>query len=96
MTLSVRWTRRAADDLLAIGRYIAKDDRVAARRWVARLKARATDAAKSPSAGRQVPELRQEDLREVIEGSYRIVYRVMPRRIEVLAVFEGHRTLKLD
>jgi toxin ParE1/3/4 len=37
-----------------------------------------------------MPELRREDVREVIEGSYRIVYRVTKVGVEVLTVFEGH------
>lgn len=93
--MAIRWSRRATTDLLEIGRYIAKDSRGAARQWVARLKDRATAAAKTPRAGRQVPELARDDIREVIEGSYRIVYRVLPRAIEVLTVFEGHRTLRM-
>jgi len=40
-----------------------------------------------------VPELRREDVREVIEGNYRIVYRVTKASVEVLTVFEGHHLL---
>lgn len=35
----------------------------------------------------------REDVREVIERSYRIVYRVVSDGIVVLTVFEGHRLL---
>ena len=89
----VRWTQRAAKDLIAIGDYIASDDPGAARRFVERLRRRARDAARTPLAGRQVPELRRDDVREVLLGSYRIVYRVARGGIEVLTVFEGHRLL---
>ena len=84
------------DDLIAIGRYIAQDNRVAARRWVARLKERANEAAKMPHSGRQVAELVRNDVREVVEGNYRIVYRTDAKVFEVLTVFEGHRSIRLD
>ena len=41
----LRWTDRARRDLLAIGRYIARDNPAAARQWVERLRERAQQAA---------------------------------------------------
>ena len=92
--MKLRWTARARRDLSAIGRYIARDDPVAARRWLERLRARARSAAKKPRVGRVVPELQREDLREVLLRTYRIVYRVREDAIHVLTVFEGHRLLR--
>ena len=89
----VRWTERAATDLLAIGDYIAVDRPAAARAWVERLRTRAANVADTPRAGRVVPELGRDDVREVFLRSYRIVYRVVPEGIVVLTVFEGHRLL---
>jgi plasmid stabilization system protein ParE len=77
--------------LADIGRFIARDKPGAARRWVEMLRKR---AAERPLAGRPVPELDREDLREVIVRGYRIVYRVSEDLVEVLAVFEGHRLLR--
>lgn len=91
--MAIRWSQRARDDLIAIGRYIATDNQVAARRWTARLKARISAVARNPNAGRIVPEFAREDIREVIEGNYRLVYLVRGKSMEVLTVFEGHRTL---
>jgi len=87
------WSQQAQHDLLEIGRYIARDDRTAARRWVERLRTTARQAARHPSAGRVVPEYSRPDLREVLLRSYRIVYRVCDDAVEVLTVFEGHRLL---
>jgi plasmid stabilization system protein ParE len=89
----VHWTLRAASDLVAIGEYIAGDNPEAARRFVERLRRRARDAARVPLAARSVPEVQREDVREVLLGSYRIVYRTTKGGIEVLTVFEGHRLL---
>jgi toxin ParE1/3/4 len=89
--MKLRWTDRARRDLLAIGRYIALDNPVAARRWVERFQARTRQAATMPMAGRVVPELHRDDIREVFVRTYRIVYRVREDAIDVLTVFEGHR-----
>ena len=90
---ALRWSLHAAQDLVEIGQHIAADNPVAARRWVERLRAKAASAAAAPMAGRQVPELRREDVREVFLRTYRIVYRVLGESIVVLTVFEGHRRL---
>ena len=46
--------------------------------------------------GRVVPEYRRADLREFVEGNYRIVYLARTQTIEVLTVFEGHRLFPGD
>ena len=89
----LRWTPRARRDLFEIGRYIARDDPKAARRWVRQLRERAHEATVAPLGGRRVPELGRNDIREVLLRSYRIVYRVLGREVHVLTIFEGHRLL---
>lgn len=89
--MMLRWTRRAEHDLLAIGRHIALDNPEAARAWVERLRRRGLDAAENPYIGRVVPELGQSHVRELLSGSYRIVYRVDSEAVVILTVFEGHR-----
>jgi toxin ParE1/3/4 len=85
------WTENAKQDLLSIKRYIAIDNPVAAKRWVQRLRERARNALNAPLAGRVVPEMSREDIRELIEGNYRIVYQVFADRLMILTVFEGHQ-----
>ncbi|MCA9656319.1 MAG: type II toxin-antitoxin system RelE/ParE family toxin [Myxococcales bacterium] len=94
--MAVVWTERARDDLRDIFAFIAQDDRNAAARWVDRLVQRAELAATMPFAGRTLPELSRQDIREVLVRSYRIVYRVSSDDIRVLTVFEGHRRLRLS
>jgi toxin ParE1/3/4 len=90
----IRWTKRAAADLIAIGEYIAQDNPKAARSWVERLRHQAVIAAEMPFAGRKVPEISRHDIRETFLRSYRIVYRIDAEGITVLTVFEGHRLLR--
>ncbi len=54
----LRWTERAAADLMAIGEYIAADNPSAARAWVEKLRQRAVKASKVPHTGRSVRRAR--------------------------------------
>ncbi len=94
--MKIRWSQRAQSDLKEIGRYIARHDRNAARRWVARLRGKVLIARQQPRAGRMVPEFMRDDIRELIVGNYRIVYQIRTRDLLVLTVFEGHRLLPVD
>lgn len=89
--MKVRWSHRALQDLDAIFDHIALDNPAAALRWVRRLQERAEKAATAPLAGRVVPEIGEDEAREVFLRTYRIVYRVLDDDLHVLTVFEGHR-----
>lgn len=91
--MKLRFTDRARRDLIELGRYIARDKPGAPRRWVERLRRAAQAAARHPLAGRRVPEVGKDSVREVVVGNYRIVYEVQGKEIRVLTVFEGHRPL---
>jgi toxin ParE1/3/4 len=93
---TVRWTDRALANLEEIGDYIARDNPTAAQRWVLKLVSTAERMALVPGAGRRVPEFGRDDLRETFLRSYRIVYRVLDRGIEILVVFEGHQQIPDD
>jgi toxin ParE1/3/4 len=92
----VRWVPRARRELLEVGRYIARHNPEAARRWVGRLVERVNAAAEVPFTGRQVSELGREDMREVLIGGYRIVYEVREGELRVLAVRHGGRLMPPD
>ena len=94
--MKVLWTEQAFARLSEIEAFIAGDDPAASQRFIARLIRRASQLAKTPQMGRLVPELPESKLRELIEGNYRIVYRVRVRTVQILTVFEGHRRLPMD
>ncbi|MCY7408774.1 MAG: type II toxin-antitoxin system RelE/ParE family toxin [Chitinophagales bacterium] len=49
----------------------------------------------SPAIGSKVPEMNHENIRQLNEGSYRIIYEVhSENEIEVLTVFHGSRLLQ--
>ena len=94
--MELSWTRTALARLDEIADYIAADSPEAAKRWIARLRARAEKAAFMPQAGRMVPECGLPNVREVFERTYRIIYRVGDDAIFVLTVFDGRRLLRFD
>ena len=89
--LPVVWTDEAKAQLDDIYRYVARRSPGYARRVVDRLTRRSEQVAAFPLAGRTVPEVALPQLREVVEGPYRLVYHLRPDRIEVVAVFHGAR-----
>lgn len=50
---------------------------------------RSQQIAEFPLSGRRVPEYDMDQIREVIEGAYRIIYHVRPDQIDVLAVIHS-------
>ena len=87
--MRVRWTTTAEDHLDAIYAYISRDSQVYALRVVDRLTRRSQQIADFPLSGRRVPEYDVEQVREVIESPYRIIYHIKPDQIDVLAVIHG-------
>jgi plasmid stabilization system protein ParE len=77
----------------AIYDYIAKDSTVYARRMVDRLTLRFAQLVDFPMMGRQVTEYDSEYIREILEGHYRIIYRIKPAQIDVLAVIHSSQLL---
>jgi plasmid stabilization system protein ParE len=58
-------------------------------RFAARVMKRLEDVSRFPLLGRVVPEFDSEQIREVLEAKYRIVYRVSSDHIVVIAVVPG-------
>jgi len=90
--LDISWSDRARSDLRKIGEFIAKDNPQAALRWIEKLAQAVDRLATLPTSGRIVPEFQRKDLREVIVHNYRIVYRIKTDEVEIVTVFEGHRS----
>ena len=91
--MKVHWTDTAEGHLDAIYAYIAQDSPEYARRIVDRLTRRTQQIAGFPLSGRRVSEYDLDQIREVIEGPYRIIYYIKADQIDVLAVIHGAREI---
>lgn len=87
--MKVHWTETAEAHLDAIHAYISQDSPEYAKRVVDRLTRRSEQIGAFPRSGRRVPEYDQDLIREVVEGTYRIIYRIKPGQIDVLAVIHA-------
>lgn len=92
----VIWAPQAIEDVQAIRAYVARDSAHYADLVVERIVAAVARLQSHPLSGRVVPEVGDESLREVIQGSYRIVYRLKRNVVEIVTVFHGARLLRLD
>jgi len=87
--MRVYWTENAIGHLINIYEYIAINSPTYGKRMVDKITQRSEQIAIHPFSGRKVPEYEAEDIRELIEMPYRIIYRIKPNQIDVLAVIHG-------
>jgi len=91
--MKVHWTNTASDHLQSIYAYIAQCSEEYALRTVDKLTRRSQQIADYPLSGRIVPEYELDQIREVIEYPYRIIYHIKPDQIDVIAVLHGAQNI---
>ena len=91
--MRVHWTNNAIEHLANIYEYIALNSPTYAKQMVDRITRRSAQIGDQPFSGRKVPEHQADDIRELIENPYRIIYRIKQDQIDVLAVVHGVRLL---
>jgi toxin ParE1/3/4 len=89
--IELLWSPRSVADLEEIRAFIEVDSPAWADLTVRRLVAAVERLREFPDSGRMVPERQRPDLREVVSGKYRIVYRHTPDLAEIATVFRGSR-----
>ena len=88
------WSPQAADDLEAICTFIARDSEAYARDFAVRVIGAVELLREFPAAGRIVPEFQDPVLRELLHGSYRIIYETQAEAVHILAIHHGARLLR--
>jgi len=91
--MRVHWTENAIGHLVNIYEYIAINSPTYGKRMVDRITRRSEQIAEQPLSGRKVQEYDAEDIRELIEKPYRIIYRMKQHQIDVVAIIHGARIL---
>ena len=87
------WSPKAASNLVEICNFIGEDSEHYARIFAQKIIIEIEKIPEFPKSGRIVPEYQQKDLREKIFQNYRIVYRIKPNTIEIVAIVHGARLL---
>ena len=88
------WTKQAINDLKGIAEYISKDSQRYANQLVQRIYVKVGLLQNQFNSGRMVDELGRKDVRQLLEGNYRIIYRkVNATQIEILTIHHSARRL---
>ena len=88
--MKIVWSPLAIDRVRDIANYIALDKVSAAQSWVEGIFDSVKRLENFPKSGRKVPEINRENMREIINGNYRIIYKIENNEILVLTV-KNHR-----
>jgi toxin ParE1/3/4 len=94
--MRVHWTQNAVEHLVNIYEHIALNSPTYANRMVDKITRRSEQITDQPLSGRKVPEYQTDDIRELIEKPYRIIFRIKADQIDVVAVIHGARLLPGD
>lgn len=94
MDLKVAWSPEAIEDVESIADYIGRDSEFYARAVATKIIEMGRNIESFPWAGRIVPELGDDKVRERLVYSYRVIYQVQERTILVVAVIHGRRLVE--
>ncbi len=90
----INWTFQAKEDLKSIMEFISKDSKRYAKLQVLRIKYRTCILNSQIYLGKIVPEIDKQNIRELVEGRYRIIYKIVSKnQIDILTVHHSVRDL---
>ena len=88
------WSEVAIDELKEVFDYISKDSKVYAKRQVNKIRQATKILKASKYIGKEVEEIGIPTIREIIEGNYRIIYKVMnDSEVVILTIHHSARDL---
>ncbi len=90
----VIWTQPAKADLRSIHDFIAHGSPHYAKKVVQDIREKTDSLEQLPRSGKKIPELNDDQVRELSLYSYRIIYEIKEQGIFVLAVVHKRRELK--
>lgn len=96
MAWKVNWSVEATDDLDRIAEYIKRDSEVYAKSVVRRILESTHNLQQFPRMGRIVPELSDENMRELLVISYRVIYRIEDNEVTIAAIAHTKQSLGID
>jgi addiction module RelE/StbE family toxin len=91
----INWTFQAREDLKNIADYISIHSVRYAKLQVVKIRTRTNVLKQHIESGKIVSEINDKCIREVIEGNYRIIYKIVSEnQIDILTVHHSARDLK--
>ena len=90
----VIWSELASNELQEIFYYISKDSKQYAKRQIIRIRQKTKKLKTSKYIGKEVNEIGIPTIREIIEGNYRIIYKVLnDHEVVILTIHHSAREL---
>lgn len=86
--MKIVWSPKSVQDLNRIIDFIGRDKKVAALRWARRVHQKVSRLQRFPKSGRVVHEIGREEVREILIGDYRTIYKITSQ-ISILTIFHG-------
>ena len=93
--MKIVWSPLALGRVEDIARYIAEDKPDAAVQWVDELFSTVERLADFPKSGRMVPEVGSSRIRELIFGTYRVIYSIKDQ-VDILTVRRSSQFLRIS
>ena len=93
--MRIVWSPLAIERITEIADYIRCDNPEAAVKLVDIIFTKVERLAFFPESGRHVPEVSRADIREILHGDYRIIYRLDPKAVMILTVRHGKQRLPI-
>ena len=94
--MKIIWSPLAMDRIAEIAAYISENNLSAAEKWIRDIFARAGQISRFPESGRHLAETSRKDIREIIWGNYRLVYRLAAREIAILTVRHSKQIIPVE
>jgi toxin ParE1/3/4 len=94
--MKVQWAPLAIERVAEIAAYIAEDNPTASEKWIRNAFARVGQLGRFPKSGRPIPETPRADIRELVWGNFRIIYRLDPGQISILTIRHIKQILPMD
>lgn len=92
--VEIRWLNDAKLDLKDIFDYISRDSKRYAQRQIDKIFERTQILTSQLRAGKVVEEINKPEIRELIEGNYRIIYRIIDEEtVDIVMIHHGARDL---
>jgi toxin ParE1/3/4 len=89
------WSPMAVDRASEIAGYIAQDKPSAAEKWIKTVFSKVEQLKSSPELARIVPEIGNNQFRELVYGNYRVIYRIEAEQIFILTIRHGKQILPI-
>ncbi len=93
--MNIVWSPLAVDRASEIAGYIAQDKPSAAEKWIKTIFSKVEQLKSDPELGRIVPEIKNNQFRELIYGNYRVICRIEAEQISIFTILHGQQILPI-